>query len=84
MDKNISISEAYNLMFTEYPDVVNIKELSQMLGICSKKTYELVRSGVIPVIPCSKSYKIAKLDIIKYMLRSNAKVSATPEIKTQT
>ena len=35
MDKNISISEAYELMFRDYPDVINIKELSEMLGICS-------------------------------------------------
>ena len=69
-EKNISITEAYEIMFKDYPDVVNIKELSEMLGICSKKAYELVRSGVIPVLPCSKCYKIAKLDVIGYMLNS--------------
>ena len=69
-EKNISITEAYEIMFKDYPDVVNIKELSEMLGICSKKAYELVRSGTIPVLPCSKCYKIAKLDVIGYMLNS--------------
>ena len=69
-EKNISITEAYEIMFEDYPDVVNIKELSEMLGICSKKAYELVRSGAIPVLPCSKCYKIAKLDVIGYMLNS--------------
>ena len=68
--KNISLTEAYEIMFKDYPDVVNIKELSEMLGICSKKAYELVRSGAIPVLPCSKCYKIAKLDVIGYMLNS--------------
>lgn len=70
MDKNISIAEAYKIMFRDYPDVVNIKELAEMLGICSKKAYELVRSGTIPVLPCSKCYKIAKLDVIEFMLRA--------------
>ncbi|MBQ2823761.1 MAG: helix-turn-helix domain-containing protein [Oscillospiraceae bacterium] len=69
-EKNISITEAYEIMFKDYPDVVNIKELSEMLGICSKKAYELVHSGAIPVLPCSKCYKIAKLDVIGYMLNS--------------
>ena len=69
-EKNISITEAYEIMFKDYPDVVNIKELSEMLGICSKKAYELVRSGAIPVLPCSKCYKIAKLNVIGYMLNS--------------
>lgn len=70
MDKNIKLIEAYEIMFKEYPDVVNIKDLSNMLGICSKKAYEIVRSGAIPVLPCSKCYKIAKLDVIWYMLNS--------------
>lgn len=68
MEKNISIAQAYEIMFKDYPDVVNIKELAEMLGICTKKAYELVRLGTIPSLPCCKCYKIAKLDIIGYML----------------
>lgn len=68
MVRNITLAQAYEIMFTDYPDVVNVKELSKMLGICSKSAYVLIRNGSIPTIPCSKSYKIAKLDIIKYLL----------------
>ena len=70
MVRNITLTQAYEIMFTGYPDVVNVKELSKMLGICSKKAYDLIRSGSIPTIPCSKSYKIAKLDIIEYLLNN--------------
>ncbi len=70
MIRNISISDAYSLIFNDYPDVVNIKELADMLGICRKKAYELVRNGTLPTIPCSKCYKIAKIDVINYMLES--------------
>ena len=69
MIKDITLIQAYAVMFTDYPDVVNVRELCKMLGICSKKAYELIRSGSIPTIPCSKSYKIAKLDIIAFLLK---------------
>ena len=70
MVRNITLTQAYEIMFTDYPDVVNVKGFSKMLGICSKKAYDLIRSGSIPTIPCSKSYKIAKLDIIEYLLNT--------------
>lgn len=70
MVRNISLIQAYEIMFTDYPDVVNVKELSKMLGICSRKAYDLIGNGSIPTIPCSKSYKIAKLDIIEYLLKA--------------
>lgn len=65
---NISATEAYNIIFTDYPDVVGIKEASKMLGVCSKKVYQLINNGEIPIIPCCKTYRIAKLHIIEYLI----------------
>lgn len=47
----ITLTQAYDIIFKDYPDVVGVKELSVMLGICSKKVYELLRIGKIPAIP---------------------------------
>ena len=39
---------AYKLLFTEYPDVVNVEQMCEMLGgICDKTAYKLLRSGEI-------------------------------------
>lgn len=62
--------QAYQYMFTNYPDVVTVKQLAEMLGICDKRAYELIRNGDIQALPCSKSYKIAKIYVIKYILRN--------------
>lgn len=36
---------AYKLLFTEYPDVVNVEQMCEMLGgICDKTAYKLLRS----------------------------------------
>lgn len=42
-------------MFTEYPDVVGIKEVCKMLGIGRDKAYQLVNTGELMKIPCSRS-----------------------------
>ena len=43
----------YKVMFTEYPDVVNVQQLCEMLGGISDKTaYRLLKSGVIKSISC--------------------------------
>lgn len=68
MDKKIE--DAYKVMFVEYDDVVSPKELSKMLGMCMKNTYALLKTGEIPKIPCGKQIKVAKLDVIKYILQS--------------
>lgn len=65
---NISAAEAYKIIFTNYPDVVGIKEASEMLGVCCKKVYQLINNGEISIIPCCRTYRIAKIHIIEYLL----------------
>lgn len=63
-----NINEVSNLMFKDYPDCVNAKELQQMLGIKRTKTYELLKDGKIKSIKIGKDYKISKLNVIAYLL----------------
>ena len=52
---------AYKLLFADYPDVVNVEQMREMLGgICDKTAYRLLRSGEI-------SYRITKLNILEYL-----------------
>ena len=37
-------------MFENYPDVVNVSELSEMLGICEKTAYILLKNNKIKYI----------------------------------
>lgn len=62
------MNEVSTLMFKDYPDCVNAKELQQMLGIKRTKTYELLKDGKIKSIKIGKDYKISKLNVIAYLL----------------
>ena len=55
-----NIKEKYELMFTAYPDIVNIIQLKKMLGIGINLAYKLVRNKTIPSLKVGREYKIPK------------------------
>lgn len=59
---------AYKLLFTEYPDVVNVEQMCEMLGgICDKTAYRLLKSGEIKSFIVGRHYRIQKLNILEYL-----------------
>ena len=57
-------------MFPEYPDVVNVEQLSEMLGgVSSKTVYRLLKKGEIKSKYLGKRYLIPKLYVIDYITR---------------
>jgi excisionase family DNA binding protein len=66
-----NIKENYELMFTTYPDLVNIMQLKDMLGIGVNLAYKLVRNKIIPSIKVGREYKIPKRNIIFYLTNQN-------------
>ena len=66
-----SIKENYDLMFTEYPDLVNVVQLKQMLYIGITLAYRLVREKTIASLKVGREYKIPKRNIIAYLTNQN-------------
>lgn len=68
-------NEAYKLIFREYPDVVNVEQMCEMLGGISTKTgYRLLRKNKIRHFKIGRAYKIPKLHIFEYLavIKKNA------------
>lgn len=57
-------------MFNDYPDVVTVKEMQEMLRIGRNTAYKLVNSGKIPSVQVGTSYLIAKKNIEKFLSTS--------------
>ena len=54
---------AYKMLFTDYPDVVNVEQMCEMLGgICDKTAYRLLKSFIV-----GRRYRIPKLNILEYL-----------------
>lgn len=61
-------TERYMMMFKDYPDVVSVDILQEMLGICRKNAYQLVQQNKIRSTRVGRSYKIPKLCVVEYLL----------------
>ena len=61
-------NSAYQLLFRQYPDVVNTVQMCKMLGNINIKTgYELLRTGKIKSFMVGHCYRIPKICILEYM-----------------
>ena len=63
----ISMKDAYRVMFKEFPDVVDVDQMSQMLGISTKIGYRLLQENKIMHFKVGRTYKIPKLHILAYL-----------------
>lgn len=61
------LSKLYKMMFSDYPEIVSVAQMQTMLGISRHTAYDLVRDGSIPAVKIGTSFRILKLNIIKYI-----------------
>ncbi|MBE7071366.1 MAG: helix-turn-helix domain-containing protein [Ruminococcaceae bacterium] len=60
----------YQVMFTDFPDIVSVIQLQQMLNISRQLAYELIGNGSIKAVKVGNSYRIPKVSVIGYMLNA--------------
>lgn len=58
-----------NEMFKDYPDVVSVGQLKEMLQIGQVLAYKLVKEGEIKSRKVGREYKILKSPVIEYLSR---------------
>lgn len=54
-------------IFSSYPDVVSVEQLSQMLGISTKTAYKLLKEKKIKAITIGRTYRIPKIFVLDYL-----------------
>ncbi|MEI3427621.1 MAG: helix-turn-helix domain-containing protein [Christensenellales bacterium] len=54
---SFTMKDAYSVMLREYPDVMNIEQMSQALGV---STYGLLKSGKVACLKVGRAYRIPK------------------------
>ena len=62
-----NIRDIYNIMLIEYPDLMDIAQMSKALGISTKTGYKLIREGKITAIKVGRTYRIPKLHLLTYL-----------------
>ena len=66
--KKSELRELYQMMFPEYPDIVNIAQLQSMLGISRHLAYDLINYGYVRGLKIGHSFRIPKVNVIEYVM----------------
>lgn len=54
-------------MFKDYPEILDIAQMSAMHGIITKTGYKIINDGKFPLIKVGRAYRIPKINVIEYL-----------------
>ncbi|MCQ2485220.1 MAG: helix-turn-helix domain-containing protein [Clostridia bacterium] len=58
-------------LFSEYPDVITVDDLQNMLKIGRNSAYDILKTGMIKTIKIGKKYIIPKQSVINFLADIN-------------
>ena len=61
----INTQDVYRIVFREYPDVLNIKQVSEILGVSTKTVYKMVKDGSLQSLKIGREFRIPKVMLLK-------------------
>jgi excisionase family DNA binding protein len=67
MEMEISTQDIYTSVFREYPDVLDVKQVSDALGVSTKVVYRLLNNGTIVSLKVGREFRIPKVNVMKYV-----------------
>ncbi|MGI6154285.1 MAG: helix-turn-helix domain-containing protein [Christensenellaceae bacterium] len=56
-------------MLSQYPDLLNVYEVSKLLHISRQRVYHLIEAGLLQAVRPGKAYLIPKTCLIDYINR---------------
>ena len=59
--------DMYDMLFSSFPDVLNVKQISELFGISTKTVYKLIKSGELDCVKIGREFRIPKVTILKKM-----------------
>lgn len=67
MGERLSQEKAYRIMLRSYPDVLDIKQMCEILGISTKTGYALIQENKIESLKVGRAYRIPKPFLLSYL-----------------
>ena len=60
-----------NIIFSQYPDVLDTKDVQELLKISRKTVYCLIRNGKLPYRKIGSRYRLTKESVLKFLNASD-------------
>ena len=65
---NVKITrKTYNSVFQGYPDVLNVQQVGELLGISTKTVYRLLNEGTLTSLKVGRAFKVPKFYLLQYI-----------------
>ena len=61
-----NVQDVYRIVLKEYPDVLNVKQVSAILGVSTKTVYRLLRDGSLATLKVGREFRVPKVAVMKY------------------
>ena len=62
-------SNINKIKFDDYPDLLNVIEMSLMLKVSVKTTYKLLKNHTVKHLKIGREYRIPKIHVIDYLFQ---------------
>ena len=59
--------QGYNIRLKKYPDIMNVDQICEILGISTKTGYRLLKNNQIIALKVGRTYRIPKIHVLSYL-----------------
>lgn len=73
MKKSSLYSKQSIKRISDYPDVLTVQETSELLGVCTKTVYKMIKRGDLKKQNVGRLFRIPKSTVIAYLGLDNLK-----------
>lgn len=59
--------EIYRIVFKDYPDLMNVKDVSGLLEVSTKTVYALIKAGKLHSTKVGREFRVPKYELLRYL-----------------
>ena len=75
-----STQELYRIVFKEYPDILDVKQVSVLLSVSTKTVYRLLREGALDSLKIGREFRVPKVNVMKYVKVFDPRLCEQPTV----
>ena len=64
---DITSQDVYRIVFRGYPEVLDVKQVSKVLGVSTKTVYKLIGDGALSSMKVGREFRVPKVVVMKYV-----------------
>ena len=59
--------DMYRILFKGYPDIMDVNQVGEILGVSKKTVYKLIRADAIVSLKVGREFRIPKVHLLSYV-----------------